>query len=228
MAKVNINEMDNYGSDSLCNFFTLKDDGDTAIVRFMYNSAEDIEALSVHRVEVDPVTHKLRYVDCPRSYTDPLEVCPFCAAGMVAQAKIFIPLWDEETETVKIWERGKTFKVRLAKIAGAYPNISQHRFEIERKGAANSKDTTYNIYPLSDEPDGTKVEDLGEIPAIVGKENLVLSKTSEEMGEYLATGHFPYGEGQENVRRDPTAPGGFAGGAVRRGSTPTGNKRPSF
>ena len=34
-------------------FFTLKDDGDVARVRFMYNSMEDVIGYAVHEVEVD-------------------------------------------------------------------------------------------------------------------------------------------------------------------------------
>ena len=53
MGRFGASEVDNYGGSGGSSFFTLKDDGDVARVRFMYNSMEDVVGYAVHEVEID-------------------------------------------------------------------------------------------------------------------------------------------------------------------------------
>lgn len=186
MARFNYTEAEHYGGQGGSGFFSLPNDGDVRKVRFLYDSAEDIEGYAVHEVEVDG---KKRYVNCLRSYNEPLDNCPFCKAQRRQEVKAFIPLWDVEDQKVKFWERGKKMFARLSGLCSRFPHLVEQEFEIERHGAKGSKDTTYEIYPVG-QPDGTKVSDLvEEKPQVVG--GLVLDKTASEMQHYLSYGNFP-------------------------------------
>lgn len=204
MARFNANEIDNYGTSGSGSFFTLKNDKDVARVRILYDSAEDIEGYSVHRVQVGD---KERYVNCLREYNEPLEKCPFCAAKKNVQAKLFVPLFNEDKGEFQFWERGKTFYSQLSGLCGRYKNIVSRTFDIERNGKPKDTKTTYQFYPV-DDPDGTTVQDIlddlhyEEMPTPLG--SIILEKTAEEMQEYLDTGAFP-SEGEAPVRRRSSA-----------------------
>lgn len=184
MARFNASEADNYGGQGGTGFFSLKNDMDVAQVRFMYNGIDDVEGLSVHKVEVGD---KDRYVNCLRAYNDPIEDCPFCREGKFTQAKLFIPLYDETDGRVKIWERGKKFFNKISGLCSRYPNLVEHLFEIERHGKPKDTNTTYEIFPV----DGDKVtlDELPEVPEILG--GFVLDKSAEDMEYYLEEGEFP-------------------------------------
>lgn len=183
MAKFSVNEVDNYGGNGSAGFFSLKDHKDTAVVRFMYETVEDIEGMAVHEVEVDG---KKRYVNCLRAYNEPVDNCPFCAEKMRVIAKIFVPIYDEDAGEVKVWDRGKTFISKLASLASRYQPLVGTPFEVERNGKKGDTKTTYETYPM--QSDGTVLADLPELPVILG--GLVLDKTFEEMNFYLENGYF--------------------------------------
>lgn len=206
MARFNAEQVDNYGGQGQGGFFSLKNDKDLATVRFMYNSMDDIEGFAVHEIEVDG---KKRYVNCLRDYNQPVDDCPLCAAKYKVVAKLFIPLYDEESGELKIWDRGKNFFSKISSLATRYNPMVATPFEIERNGKAGDTKTTYEIYAL--DTDETALEDLPEVPEILG--GLVLDKTYEELEEFLEIGYFPDDEEEE-------AP------PVRRGaaSKPTGRQ----
>ena len=109
--RFNYQDADNYGSSGSSSFFTLKNDKDTARVRIMYNNMNDVEGLAVHEIELDG---KKRYVNCIREYNDPIDMCPLCKANYKIIAKLFVPLFNEETGDVMVWERGKKFFGKLS------------------------------------------------------------------------------------------------------------------
>ena len=71
MGRVRYDEVDKYGGQGGAGFFSLKDDGDTARVRFMYNGIDDVEAFAVHQIEGED--GRKRYVNCLREYRQPLD-----------------------------------------------------------------------------------------------------------------------------------------------------------
>lgn len=198
MARFTGANVDNYGAQSSNNssFFSLKNDMDTARVRFMYSKPEDVEGLSVHKVKVGD---KERYVNCLREYNSPIDECPFCKAGIPLQAKFFVPVYNEEAQQVQIWERGKKFYGRLAGFFTRYPNLVSETFDIERHGERGDQRTEYEIYPM--ENDGTTLEDLPEVPQVLG--TIVLDKSYEDMADYIETGSFPPDENTP-ARRQPS------------------------
>ena len=206
MGRFNYTEVENYGNESKSSFFSLKDDGDIARVRFMYNGIEDVEGYAVHEIMLN---EKRRYVNCLRSYKDPKNKCPFCNSGSLQRAKLYVPLYDEDTHEVKLWERGKRFFSEISSLCSRYssadePLVSQI-FEIERRGKKGDKDTTYGIFPVG-RPDDTRLEDLPEIPNVIG--SVILDKTAEEMEIFLEEGDFPSMDKKtsgENYRRRETS-----------------------
>lgn len=186
-VKFRMDEADHYGGQGAGSFFRLKNDKDTARVRFMYNGIEDIYGYAVHRVEVEG---KQRYVACLREYTQPIDDCPFCAAKIPLQARLFLFLYDVDADEVKVWERGRTFFSKIASLASRYTPLVSTVFEIERNGKAGDTNTTYETFHIS--TDKTRIEDLPEIPDIIG--TMILKKEFEDMNFYLDNGYFPDGE----------------------------------
>ena len=188
MARFSYEEADNYGGNGGHGFFSLANDGDVARVRFMYNKLEDIEGVAVHQIELDG---KKRYVNCLREYGRPVDDCPLCKKGMFVNAKLFIPVYDIESDTVKIWERGKKFFGKIAGLCSRYAakdDLVSQVFEVERHGKKGDTQTTYEIYPVGN-PDKTVLEDLPEVPDVVG--SIVLDKSADEMQYFIDYGEFP-------------------------------------
>ena len=196
--RIKHDEIEQYGGSGGGGDFSLKDDGDTARVRFMYNDINDVEGYAVHEVEIDG---KKRYVNCLREYNSPIDDCPFCRERKRQVAKIFVPIYNVDTDRVQVWERGKKFISEISGLIARYssadtPFCSQV-FEIERQGKKGSTSTQYGKYPV-DRPDGTTLDDLPELPNILG--GLVLDKSAEDMEYFLEEGYFPPEE-SESVRR---------------------------
>lgn len=188
MARFKYDEVDHYGGQGGAGYFRLKDDGDIARVRFMYDSIEDVEGFAVHEIEIDG---RKRYVNCLRNYNDPIDACPFCREHKAQQAKLFIPLYNIDEDKVQIWERGKKYFQKMSSLCARYNNLVSHTFEIERNGRAGDQKTTYEVYEVG--KDATTLEDLPETPDVLG--GIVLDKTAEDMEVYLETGSFPPADG---------------------------------
>lgn len=196
MARFTANEADNYGGQGNGSFFSLKNDKDTAVVRFMYNTLEDIEGFAVHEVEIGG---KKRYVNCLREYNEPVDNCPLCAARYKVLAKLFVMLYDVDAEEVKVWDRGKTFLSKLSSLCARYNPLVATPFEIERQGKKGDTNTTYETFAM--QSDDMTLEDLPEVPELLG--GLILDKSYEELQFFLDNGDFPKEEGEEAA---PAAP----------------------
>lgn len=187
MARFNFEDADKYGGQGGSGYFSLKDDRDTAVVRFLYNSPDDVEGYAVHEVEIDG---RKRYVNCLREYNQPIDDCPFCRARKYQTAKLFIPLYNEDAKKVQVWERGKKFFGKLSSVLSrcdADPICSQ-TFEIERNGKKGDTQTTYEIYQTRDKADDMTLEDF-DTPEILGR--LILDKSADDMEFYLENEYFP-------------------------------------
>lgn len=218
MARIALGDVDKYGS-SGNSFFQLKDDGDVAQVRFMYEEIEDVDAYVVHRVKIG---NQQRYVSCLREDPDaPLDDCPLCASGAKPMVRLFIPLYDETEKVVKFWERGKQIIKRLQSLFQRFTPLCSHVFEIERNGKQGDNQTTYQFYPADGE--SKSMEDLPEVPEIMG--NYILVKNKDELEEYLDTGKMPGVEESSNKsNRDVEQDAGVR----RRGRANSTRRRESF
>lgn len=184
MSTFTFEESENYGKSNSGSFFQLKNDKDTARVRFLYGTMDDVTGYAVHRVKVG---NGERYVNCLRKYSDPLDKCPFCQAQIKATPKLFVKLYNEDTQELQTWERGKTFFQKLSGIAARCNPIYDTIFEIVRNGKAGDMKTTYEIWPTNDTSD-FNINDA-QMDEPLG--NIILDKSYEEMQAYLSQGDFP-------------------------------------
>lgn len=191
MARFSINEADNYGA-SKNSFFSLKDDGDTAVIRFLYNDINDVEGVAVHEVQVGD---KKIDVECLRSYNEPIENCPLCSAEYRVNAKLFIPIYDEANKESKIWTRGKSYFGDLSSLCSRYHPLVSTPIEIERIGKKGDTNTKYQPYPR--QSDNARIEDFPEIKA---EGTAFLVKSKEDLEYYLRTGAFP--DDKKSSQRD--------------------------
>lgn len=209
MARISMEDADRYYSGSNSEWFQLKNDGDVARVQFMFDDVSEIPAFSTHRVKIGD---KERQVDCLRSPREPIEKCPLCAAGIPCKAAKFVLMYQHDDGKVKIWERGRQFISKLQGLVNRYSPLSQHVFEIERHGKAGDTSTKYEVYPL-DGVEPVNISDL-EDPTLEG--TIILTKSFEEMEEYLETGAFPETDDTQPVTRRGSAPAPSRGGSTRR------------
>ena len=187
MAKFNpAADLDKYASSS-GRYFSLKNDKDSAMVHFMFNTLDDVEGYSVHEVEVNG---SRRAINCLREYADPISACPLCEARYKLITKFYIPLHMIETDEVVIWERGKNFYSKLVELCSQCNPLVSYPIEIERNGAAGDKETTYETY--IQESDETLLEDLPEIPDLIG--TYLLDKSYDELLTFVQTGSFATGD----------------------------------
>ena len=192
----NIEQFSTGGGRSRGGYFSLKNDKETATVRFLYEKASDIEGFTVHRV---PVGDRERYVNC----ISDKEECPFCRAKLQRMVKIFVPLLNEDADQIQTWERGQKFYGKLAGLFSRYPNLVSRTFDVERNGKKGDTGTTYEIYPVG-EADGTTLDDILEdyelqnTPSPLG--TIILQKSADDMEYYLShDGEFPEGNDVDDV-----------------------------
>jgi len=224
MARFSADQADNYGGQGGGGFFSIQNDKQVKQVRFMYDKVEDIEGMSVHKVELNG---KDRYVNCLREYNDPIDTCPFCREKKPVQARLFIPVYNLDEDAVQIWDRGKTMFQKMTSLCSRYAtknNLVNNIFEVERNGKPKDQKTTYEIYQI--DKDDTEIADLGELPKVLG--SLVMDKTAEDMEYYLEQGEFPPNDNESEDerpirRRDADDSGRESRRAERR--TPANNGR---
>ena len=213
MGKISNTEMEKYENNQgdQLGFFNLKDDGETAYVRFMHQGMEDITRVVCHTIEVDG---KYRKVNCIRNYDEPLDVCPLCANSKTSSVRIFLELRVYEKDekgkltgkfTNQIWERGRDFNKKLQSLCNRLrgKDLCDMVYEIERVGKKGDQRTTYEIYEC---PEITVEEaPFGELPEQpydpVG--GVVLDKTKQELEYYLQNGKFPSKD--DNLERRGTS-----------------------
>lgn len=205
MPRISVNDSENYQSSLNGEWFLLKNDKDVARVQFMMDDLNDLDVFACHKVKIGD---KERYVDCLRTYDEPIDKCPFCAAGIPVKPVRFVIMYQHEDGKVKIWERGKNFIAKIQSLCNRYHPLSEYVFEIERNGKAGDMATRYEIFPM----DRVDSVDLAEIekPELLGR--LILEKSAEEMYIYLDTGSFPETEDFASVETQPIRRGAPAAG----------------
>ena len=188
--------------------FSLKNDGDEAVVRIMHDNVADFDIISTHPVKIGDRTRK---VSCIRDPREPIDNCPLCKSGAKIQQRFFIHMiqYKQEadgriTPVPCVWERAAgEYATKLKTLIDEYGPLSDLVFKVRRNGKAGSMDTTYeilyanpNIYRAELYPKDTKPF---ENYTAFGK--IVLDKTFEEISEFISTGSFPQrGQGVSEAR----------------------------
>lgn len=145
-------------------FFKIQD-GETVNVRFLYNTMEDIKIKAVH--SVNGSNGGFATIECSREPGEPMESCKWCAQGNRMQAKVIIPIFNEDAGEVQYWTRSSTFvKDNLLPVFSEIPQgqpISGQPFKIKRTGT-KMQDTNYNIMAsIGTTNDGKTKDQFGEV-----------------------------------------------------------------
>lgn len=201
MAQISFTSAKDTASDnSSVSFFTLKNDGDEAIVRIMHNSVDDLTVNTVHPIEV---AGRFRNVNCLRSPNDPVSACPMCNAGNRISNKVYLKMYEYGTDNTGtlvckpvIWERTMSFvKEKIIPLMSEYQNrLSDVVIKIKRCGAAGSMQTTYSVLagnPAVYSPDKFPLpaQDMFEDFPVIGV--AVMDKNFDELTAFVTTGSFP-------------------------------------
>lgn len=143
-------------------YFSLKNDKDFAVVRFMYDSLDQLseDIYAVHYT--DNGKH-----ECKRkNFADPITVCPLCQSGNKPKAVVFISMYNEDTKEAVMWERSFTwYQNTLLPLLTELLNensgksIASFPIKIVRNGAAGDMKTVYNLFQKT--PDDKTVASLG-------------------------------------------------------------------
>ena len=203
MAQINLSDVltGETAQQNQVGFFNLQNDGDEAVVRFMVDSLEDLEILTVHDIFVNG---KFRQISCVRDPREPIEKCPLCAKGEKIKQVVFIKMIQYvntpngvEAKPV-VWQRSaSTYAFRLKGYLDNYGPLSNILCKVIRHGAKGDMKTTYDIipnlspvnfpqenYPILNEA-FTDYSALGRI---------VLDKNADDINVFINTGNF-----QENT-----------------------------
>lgn len=199
MAQINFDLIasGNNSTNFSVDFFSLKNDGDVATVRFMHDTTDSFELLTTHDITFNG---KYRKVNCIRNPQEPFENCPLCAKGEKVSQRIFIHLiqyiQDEAGRIIglpKIWERPASYAYKLKNLMDEYGNLSNYVFKIKRNGAKGSRDTSYDIMfcnpAMYDETKYPKIDNAFDNYKVLG--GIVMDKSFEEILEFVNTGSFP-------------------------------------
>lgn len=188
----------NNGSSDGIKMFSLKDDGDEAIVRILHNSIEDFDIITTHPVKVGD---RRRKASCIRDPREPIDNCPLCKAGYKIQQRFFIHMIqyitnpDGSISAIPcVWERAASeFATKLKTLIDSYGPLTDSLFKIRRNGKAASLDTTYELMYLPNtmfNPEKYPViTDAFKDFDVLGR--FVLNKNFDELNAFLVNGEFP-------------------------------------
>lgn len=190
MARINFNEIDNFNKTSTSHWFSLKDDGDSALIQFPFNSLQDIEYQNVHNCKAVSQTGNTydAMVACLRSrFDDPLDTCPLCSSGDIAKVPYLIPVIDYTTGEAKIWKRNKSFMDELNYNIQNTPNFRNTVFKAVRIGKKGDKKTSYKLYPQPQ----MQPKDFFGVQKLELVGTVIKGLDYQEMIQYLQTGVLP-------------------------------------
>lgn len=191
--------------------FSLKNDGDEAIVRIMHDNVNDFDILTTHPITLGG---KFRSINCIREPRDPMDNCPLCKNGTKVQSRIFIHMIQYVTNEQGqieakpvVWERSISYATKLKNDIDEYGPLSNCIFKIRRNGKAGDMQTTYDMRlgnpSMYNEANYPKIADAFKNYTACG--TIVLDKTFEEISTYVATGTFPEAKKNDTTSNIPNS-----------------------
>ena len=149
-----LNKYGNQGNFSKAGWFSLKNDGDTATVRFLHKGQigtepdgqpkYDLDVFEVHKMDVDG-SGKTRSILCKG------EECELCKSGNRPQLRIFLQMLNldekDEEKQLQLWERGITDIKTLLGIIEEYGDLNARDIKIKRSGKKGDMKTVYQFFP---------------------------------------------------------------------------------
>lgn len=192
MDGYNMEYLDRFESGGGGGFFSLKNDGDHAVVRFMYEGG--LPFYVVHKIEL---SGKTRYINCLSGLENDHTKCPLCMAKYTQFRRFFVHIYEESKGAVMIWDRGIQDGRKIAGYCNRYAPIVSTPFEITREGRPGDPRTTYDMMAL--QKDNTTLDALPMTEPILG--GLVLDKSAQDITYYMHNGDFPQ-VGERNPAQD--------------------------
>lgn len=186
------------GNNDGIKIFSLKNDGDEAIVRIMHDSVEDFDIITTHPVKIGD---KYRKVSCIRDPREPMDNCPLCKAGVKIQQRFYIHMIqyivDNNGAVIAkpvVWERAAgQYATKIKTLIDEYGPLSDSIFKIRRNGKAGDMDTTYEI--LYGNPTIYRADlypkDVNLFNGYTALGTKVLDRSFEDISQFMATGNFP-------------------------------------
>ena len=155
-------------------FFNLKQNGDSAVVRLLHTSPSTIESAMIHMVTVEG---KKRSIRCCG------DNCPLCRTP--ANERIFIHLIDYTDGKEKVWSRTPTILKQLEELHQNWGNLSNLIIKITRQG---NEFPRYDIMVMPP-------QNLGVVPPEIIDEKVAyrfyMYRTASEITQFLQTGVMP-------------------------------------
>ena len=219
MARISFNAYQqaaaNEQNESNIGFFSLKNDGDEAVVRILHNSSDDFDIIAAHPIKVGEYFRKAACVKAPG---DPKDKCPLCAADIKLQYRMFVHMIqytkDENGQIVArpvVWERSaKDMSQKLMSMIQEYGPLSECVFKVRRNGKAGDMQTTYEIMYANPNVYRPDLYPTDAAKAFDGYDTLgtkVYNKTAAELQVFLDTGSFP--GAQPQAQSAPATPAAY-------------------
>jgi hypothetical protein len=177
-------------------WFSLKDDGDTALVRLLINNIDDIEEFT-HEVHTIKIGNWHKRVKCLGKN------CPMCASGDNPSLRVWIPLIVKEGNTERgekqVWERGLTDIKNLISLYDEYGDLGARDWKIKRNGKKGSTDTFYSFFPKDKE----EMDELPDKPDVVGEKSFFcMSMNEEQMRKAMKGEYNPFNDKDDDSSGD--------------------------
>lgn len=181
-------------------YFQLKNDGDEAIVRFIYDSTAQFDIYTTHTVSTPTI--KFGKVNCLRdSASDPISKCPLCEAKEKLSQTFCVYMLqytsgshgEVEVKPV-VWQRPMMFAQKLKSYIDNYGPLSDIICKIIRHGAAGNKQTEYEVVPNLSKAifrDDIYVKDFSAFNNYTALGRMIMNKSFEDLQEYVRTKTFP-------------------------------------
>ena len=187
-------------------WFSLKNAGEEAIVRFVMDSEHDVEAYTTHIVDVNG---NYRHVNCLRnSFNDDINLCPLCNQNIrtsittvVKMIKYTVVNGSVQSEPV-IWLRtGKFVQQTILPLARDYAPLSQCICKITRNGTGLS--TTYSIIPCNPAVYRSELYPYTgtEFNGFKAVGTVIMEKSYDDMWTYITTGSFPFKQQSQQTQQ---------------------------
>lgn len=195
MARLNAEQAATFpSSGGRSSFLSLANDGDSAVVRFAYNTVDEMMGCdTIHSIKNNQ-TDKYVTVDCLKTdYSNPDSVCPLCAAGIPMRKTYFLQVRNEETGEMQLWQRSESFvRDTLAPILKDYEDdgtpITGVPIKIVRKGAKGDLNTKYNLIPR--QVDGMTLDQFPE-DIDIRAEGIIKEYDFNTLQNFVQTGQLP-------------------------------------
>lgn len=146
MARYSASEQSAYETSGQTGF-RLEKDNDKARVVFLYEGPESIDGWACHRFAIGSKGYTVT-MDCPRSKDDPLDKCPACAENHTIYTRLFVRLYNLNTNKVEIWDRASGFRAELLGMMAYFNPLYSKVYEITRHGSGLQ--TKYQFQSLND------------------------------------------------------------------------------